>query len=146
MKRNIVAVIAYPIVFWIYFFTESFLVRAIGIHNISQIVSNFLLILLFIIPPIVSSLIAKGKGIRLAVFGSILHQVLIIMFASMLVKALFSSDDAEMQKMLSMYPTVNIDLATKTLQIISIIFLPAVILLAIIGGVIGSKIRKYFKI
>lgn len=143
MRRNLIAVIAYPIVFWLILGMESFLTTILGLHSAPKGVSNLFFVLPFLISPVASGWIASSRHILSAIFGSLLHQILIIISAPILLKLLLRSNDVNLQRILASLPQVDIYLATATLQILSVIFLPVVILLAIIGGFIGAKIRKF---
>jgi hypothetical protein len=142
MKKNLVATIVYPIVFWLTFAGESYILATLGINTVDSVVSIILFALPFLVSPIASGWVAESRPIKIAVLGSLLHQIIIITFAPVVIDYLLGSPDGASQTFLSSLSQVDIDLATRTLQILAIVFLPILMLLAVLGGYIGSKLRS----
>lgn len=146
MKRNIIAIVAYPVIFCLIFAFESLNTEIFHITSVPAIVSHILFVFPFLLSPIVSAWIANKNPIRYSVLGSLLFLILIICFAPFVTRLLLTPIGPISQKLLATFPEVDLRLVPYTLQILSVMFSPVVILLAVIGGLMGNKVKSYFKI
>lgn len=144
MKRNIIAVIAYPVVLFLYIGLLSINTEILGITSVPAIISNFLILFPFVLSPIVSGLIVNKNPVRYALLGSLLFLALIICFAPFVVKLLITPIGPTSQKLMTAFPQVDFNLATKAFRLLTLLSSPIVIAFAVIGGIIGGRTKKIF--
>ncbi|MBL8049646.1 MAG: hypothetical protein JNM46_00350 [Anaerolineales bacterium] len=142
MKSNFVAIASYPLGFFITSLFVMLIFSNMNIETESKVLVMVLFVLPFFVSSTVSGLLATNKPVRIAVFAALLNQLLMITILPLMMKAFLFSTNAETQSILASLPPIDMNRTFVALVLLSVLLLPLALILALIGGLTGSKIRK----
>ncbi len=144
MAKNLLAIAAYPVVFWLAYSSEALFTSLFRIYRLPALVSLLTLLFPFVISPIVCGLIARAKPALMAVLGSLLHIALVVIFAPFFADVIFYFMQAgnPPPEISALLPARNDPRLVLGLVVLSVVFLPIIAVLAALSGYFGAKLKR----
>lgn len=141
MTRYLLAIVAYPAVWWLTVFAGSLIIVSIKLYN-APVIGVISLLLPFVTAPLASGWIAQSRPRLIAFLGTLLHHILWVIFTPIVMSLLAIQIGTPPTEVSTTTPeTGSVEIA-MTFKVLAIIFFPIAAIISVICGIFVAKLKR----